>query len=177
MSASYWTPKTKSTLRQLAVRLEKTQFDGTIYKRLPQSNSHAESYVLSPYHELKLANDLAYLACTEEGVKRISAVCVEEGRNCLTVLVASNETPIPKTVAALQKIGNAISSYAIRGKSIFQAECVVHNDFHLTEGLSGRGRNSPRCLLGKVVRYGDGTLGRPHTPAHPTELGSRTSLA
>ncbi|KAI6371521.1 hypothetical protein MCOR31_004097 [Pyricularia oryzae] len=73
MSASYWTPKTKSTLRQLAVRLEKTQFDGTIYKRLPQSNSHAESYVLSPYHELKLANDLAYLACTEEGVKRISA--------------------------------------------------------------------------------------------------------
>ncbi|EHA46573.1 hypothetical protein MGG_15049 [Pyricularia oryzae 70-15] len=134
MSASYWTPKTKSTLRQLAVRLEKTQFDGTIYKRLPQSNSHAESYVLSPYHELKLANDLAYLACTEEGVKRISAVCVEEGRNCLTVLVASNETPIPKTVAALQKIGNAISSYAIRE---IHRDAFLERSFDTVMELSG----------------------------------------
>lgn len=124
MSASYWTPKTKSSLRQLAARLEKTQFDGVVYDPLSRFNSNAESYVLTPYHELKLANDIAYLACTEEGVRKISAVCVEESRSSLTILVASNEIPTPETVASLQKIGNAISSYASRGKSIFQTQRV-----------------------------------------------------
>ncbi|TLD07640.1 hypothetical protein PgNI_10963 [Pyricularia grisea] len=134
MSASYWTPKTKSSLRQLAARLEKTQFDGVVYDPLSRFNSNAESYVLTPYHELKLANDIAYLACTEEGVRKISAVCVEESRSSLTILVASNEIPTPETVASLQKIGNAISSYASRE---IHRDAFLERSFDMVMELSG----------------------------------------
>lgn len=117
MHASYWTPETKESFHQLAKNLHQQQFQAKIYPRLAAVNEDGGAHTLSPYHELKLANDLAYLACTEEGVKTISAVCLEEGPNSLTVRLASNELPCIKTVASLQSIVNGISSYAGRSKS------------------------------------------------------------
>ncbi|TLD18641.1 hypothetical protein PspLS_10191 [Pyricularia sp. CBS 133598] len=111
MSASHCTSRSIPCLSQLVGNPE-IQVAETIYERLSRSNSDTDTRVLAPYYELNFANDFAYLACTEEGARKISATCLEEGRNGLKILVASNELPSAKTIASLQNIGNAISSYA-----------------------------------------------------------------
>lgn len=76
----------------------------------------------STYHtlrlgdELQLADHVAYLAHSQEGVHAISAACVEESDNGLVIRLASNSTPSSQTVSGLRKILDTFSNGARRGK-------------------------------------------------------------
>ncbi|KAI7781806.1 hypothetical protein LA080_014296 [Diaporthe eres] len=76
----------------------------------------------STYHtlrlrdELQLADHVAYLAHSQEGVHAISAACVEESDNGLVVRLASNRTPSTRTVSGLRTILATFSNGARRGK-------------------------------------------------------------
>lgn len=67
--------------------------------------------------ELKLADHVAFLAHSQEGVFAISAACVEESKNGLVIRLASNSTPSEKTVSGLTKILNTFSDGARDGKA------------------------------------------------------------
>lgn len=67
--------------------------------------------------ELKLADHVAFLAHSQEGVQAISAACVEEGESGLVIRLASNSTPSAQTVLGLTKILNTFSNGACDGKT------------------------------------------------------------
>lgn len=69
--------------------------------------------------ELKLADHVAFLAHSQEGVFAISAACVEESKNGLVIRLASNSTPSEKAVSGLTKILNTFSDGARDGKAWF----------------------------------------------------------
>ena len=64
-----------------------------------RTNASESNYVLSIDAEQRLADDLAFIAAAEEGVKTISAITLEQhvGGAGLTVRLATNET-IPESV-------------------------------------------------------------------------------
>ncbi|KAL5866432.1 hypothetical protein ACKVWC_011456 [Pyricularia oryzae] len=114
MGEPYWVAEVQNSLHLLAQNLHERQFKGNTYDRLPSFNNSCQDYTLTPYHELKLANNLAFLACTEEGGDKVSAVCLEEHRDQLTIRLASNKCPGNKTVELLQKIASSLAEYATR---------------------------------------------------------------
>ena len=88
-----------------------------------RTNASESNYVLSIDAEQRLADDLAFIAAAEEGVKTISAVTLEQhvGGAGLTVRLAANETipeRVPSTFRALFELlsrcacKSAYSSYA-----------------------------------------------------------------
>lgn len=109
-----------STVEKLHKRVEKNPLAEVDYRtqnRQYEKRNDNSQYTLSLMHELQLADHLAFLAHTEEGVKAISAVCVEEkgdgldeGDDGLLVILASNETPSDETVSGLQTLLNVLSS-------------------------------------------------------------------
>ena len=66
--------------------------------------------------ELQLADHVAFLAHSQEGVEAISGACVEEGQAGLIVRLASNHTPCPATVSGLQRLLCSVGGGATQGK-------------------------------------------------------------
>ncbi|TLS20811.1 uncharacterized protein PpBr36_10993 [Pyricularia pennisetigena] len=93
MGEPYWVAEVQNSLHLLAQNLHERQFKGNTYDRLPSFNNSCQDYTLTPYYKLKLANNLAFLACTEEGGDKVSAVCLEKHRDQLTIRLASNKCP------------------------------------------------------------------------------------
>lgn len=77
--------------------------------------------------ELQLANHIAFLAHSNEGVEAISAACVEEGENILTIRLASNHPPSQSTVKKLQDILNIVSIGAVKRELIYPAYSLMHD--------------------------------------------------
>ncbi len=70
---------------------------------LAQRTNAVNSFHLLPFHvEQRVADDLAFIAAAEEGVKSVSAVALEQhvGAAGLTIRLAANET-IPKNVPSI----------------------------------------------------------------------------
>jgi hypothetical protein len=73
-------------------------------------------YALRLRDELQLADHIAFLAHSQEGVHAISAACVEESDTGLVIRLASNSTPSTLAVTGLTKILNTFSNCARQGK-------------------------------------------------------------
>ncbi|KAH8771770.1 hypothetical protein F5883DRAFT_415569, partial [Diaporthe sp. PMI_573] len=69
-------------------------------------------YALRLRDELQLADHIAFLAHSQEGVHAISAACVEESDTGLVIRLASNSTPSTLAVTGLTKILNTFSNCA-----------------------------------------------------------------
>jgi len=91
-----------------------------------------KNYTLRIRDELQLANHIAFLAHSQEGVEAISGACVEEVGDGLTIRLASNHTPSPGTVSELRNILSTMSRGATQGqfvpglRDIPQAEFCRH---------------------------------------------------
>ncbi|KAI6480304.1 hypothetical protein MCOR11_011669 [Pyricularia oryzae] len=138
MGEPYWVAEVQNSLHLLAENLHERQFDGKMYDRLPSFNNSCQEYTLAPYDELKLANNLAFLACTEEGGDKVSAVCLEEHRNELTIRLASNKCPGNETVELLQKIASSLADYASSKKKASPLQSLDNDWALLTETLQRR---------------------------------------
>lgn len=149
MGEPYWVAEVQNSLHLLAENFHERQFDGKMYDRLPSFNNSCQEYTLAPYDELKLANNLAFLACTEEGGDKVSAVCLEEHRNELTIRLASNKCPGNETVELLQKIASSFADYASSSKLIcpwlnyaldltepFAAQKEIHREAFMEEAFA-----------------------------------------
>ncbi|KAH8657903.1 hypothetical protein BX600DRAFT_524038 [Xylariales sp. PMI_506] len=73
------------------------------------------SYTLRLRDELQLADHIAFLAHSQEGVQAVSGVCVEETVDGLVIRLASNHTPIKSTEDGLRRILNTVSEGARLG--------------------------------------------------------------
>lgn len=76
----------------------------------------SKNYTLRMRDELQLANHIAFLAHSQEGVEAISGACVEEVGDGLTIRLASNHTPTPDTVSELRNILSTMSKGATQGE-------------------------------------------------------------
>ncbi|KAI1139321.1 hypothetical protein F5Y05DRAFT_344830 [Hypoxylon sp. FL0543] len=70
----------------------------------PCAEADSKKYTLCLRDELQIANHIAFLAHSQEGVKHTSAACVEETEEGLIILLASNETPSKFTHSKLRYI-------------------------------------------------------------------------
>lgn len=61
------------------------------------------SHTLRFKDELQLADHIAFLAHSQEGVHAISAACIEEKHAEITIRLASNHTPSVPTVSGLKR--------------------------------------------------------------------------
>jgi hypothetical protein len=66
--------------------------------------------------ELQIADHIAFLAHSEQGVEAISAVCVEERVNGLVFRLASNSTPSEATVSGLKILLEDLSHSVTAGE-------------------------------------------------------------
>lgn len=73
------------------------------------------SHTLRFKDELQLADHIAFLAHSQEGVHAISAACIEEKHAEITIRLASNHTPSVPTVSGLRKILHTFSEGARLG--------------------------------------------------------------
>lgn len=82
----------------------------------PKIRHHDASYVLPFEVEQRLADDFAFIAAAEEGVKAVSAVALEERRDPagLTIRLAANETVPERVPDTFKKIFNLLGRCAQR---------------------------------------------------------------
>lgn len=117
---SLWTPELRRDFHEAVETLyaitanpsEEKDYRGL----LPDKPS--TKYALRLKDELQLADHVAFLAHSQEGVHAISAACVEEGDNGLVIRLASNSTPSANTVLGLTKILNTLSNGACEGRTL-----------------------------------------------------------
>jgi hypothetical protein len=86
----------------------------------------SNSYTIRLRDELLLADHIAFLAQSEEGVRHISAACIQENEDSLEIRLTSNETPSAERISGLRGILDVIQDYAETG-SITSAESIVLN--------------------------------------------------
>lgn len=80
-----------------------------------RDDSQTDGHVLQLKDEQELADNLAFLANCEEGVKSVSAVTIQERSDGMTVLLASNYTPKQTTINGICNILATIQKYASKG--------------------------------------------------------------
>jgi len=85
------------------------------YRDLP-TEADTNTYTLLLRDELQLADHVAFLAHSQEGIEAISGACVEEIQAGLIVRLASNHTPCPATVSGLRKILGTVGGGAAQGR-------------------------------------------------------------
>ena len=86
-----------------------------------QSHPKTDDSRLLPFHvEHRLADDFAFLAAAEEGVKEVSSVALEEHRNpsSLIVLLAANERVSPAVEDTFRALFDLLSKCASRSKLV-----------------------------------------------------------
>lgn len=114
--ANFWGNKTKLDFHQAVVDLQdltRYPVDEEYYRH--REGSETDARVLKFKDELQLADDLAFLANSEEGVGTVSAVTIQERSDGITVLLASNYTPTETTINGIRNILNIIQKYALKG--------------------------------------------------------------
>ena len=74
-------------------------------------------HVLKLKDELKLADDLAFLANSEEGARSVSAVTIQQKSGAIKILLTSNKTPTEPTIKGLSNILATISKYSVKGNN------------------------------------------------------------
>lgn len=115
---SLWTPELRRDFHEAVETLyaitanpsEEKDYRGS----LPDTPS--TKYALRLKDELQLADHVAFLAHSQEGVYAISAACVEEGDHGLVIRLASNRTPSTPTVSGLTNLLNTFSNGAREGR-------------------------------------------------------------
>ncbi|KAK7750051.1 hypothetical protein SLS62_008044 [Diatrype stigma] len=135
--ANFWGNGTKLDFHKAVAELQdltRYPVDEEYYR--PKEIAETDGRVLKFKDELQLADDLAFLANSEEGVGTVSAVTIQERREGITVLLASNYTPTETTVKGLRNILDIIQKYAFKGINMLFHYCVH------TPGIA--------ILLGKV---------------------------
>ncbi|KAM9874554.1 hypothetical protein VDGL01_11384 [Verticillium dahliae] len=75
-----------------------------------------DGHVLSLRDELQMADKIAFLAHWEEGVRKVSAVTLEEQPSGLVVVLASNSTPSRSIIAGLRDIFAKVCQYSVLRK-------------------------------------------------------------
>lgn len=83
------------------------------YRCIPPSQS--AKYLLKAEDEMQLADDIAFLAQSQEGVENVTAVTLQEKAHGLVICLASNHTPSDKTVRELNETMALVSKYAFEG--------------------------------------------------------------
>jgi hypothetical protein len=82
----------------------------------PLTEEGSKNYTLRLRDELQLANHIAFLAHSQEGVEAISGACVEDVGDGLVIRLASNHTPSQGTVSQLRRILSTMSRGATQGE-------------------------------------------------------------
>lgn len=112
-----WTPELRRAFHgavETLYAITQTPSEERDYRdSLPETPS--SEYTFRLVDELQLADHVAFLAHSQEGVHDISAACVEESDNGLVIRLASNETPSQRTVSGLEKILATFSNGARSG--------------------------------------------------------------
>lgn len=119
-----WTPRLRRDFHEAVEKLHdvtKTPSEETSYN-LTLSESDSQTYTLRLRDELQLADHVAFLAHSQEGVEAISGVCVEEVDAGLAIRLASNRTPCQETVSGLRKILSTLSHGAAQGGFLIRAD-------------------------------------------------------
>ncbi|CAI7621364.1 unnamed protein product [Penicillium glandicola] len=80
------------------------------YRNTPPTQS--AKHLLKAEDEMQLADDIAFLAQWQEGVKYVTAVTLQEKAHGLVICLASNHTPSNKTVGELNEIMALMTKYA-----------------------------------------------------------------
>lgn len=95
-------------------------------RRLTDQPSHEESYrinspsqstkyILKAEDEMQLADNVAFLAHSQEGVENVTAVTLRENAHGLVICLASNHTPPSTTISELSEVMALVSEYASTG--------------------------------------------------------------
>ncbi len=115
--ASFWGHRTKLDFHKTVADLHDiTRYPvGEVSYCRDFEDSEIDTHVLKLREELQLADDLAFLANSDEGNRTVSAVTIQEGNEGITILLASNSTPTERTTKGLRKILSTIKRYASRG--------------------------------------------------------------
>jgi hypothetical protein len=129
---NFWTTDLRRDFHQAVNRLHRVERSPSGEKHyrhsLPQGDG-ASPYTLRLRDELQMADHIAFLAQSQEGVESISAVCVEESANGLVFRLASNHTPSVSTIAGLRKFLNTLRDGAVIGTStVWRAETSLAGD-------------------------------------------------
>jgi hypothetical protein len=120
--ANFWTRELKAQFHcAIEALYGKTQnpFEEVNY-RAQGSRPDTSQYILRFEHELQLVDHLAFLAQTREGVKEISAACVQETDDGLIVFLATNEGVASKTLLGLRALFDVLRMEAKKG-TVFSA--------------------------------------------------------
>lgn len=130
--ANFWGNETKLDFHKAVAELQDvTRYPVDEEDYRPEENSETDARVLRFKDELQLADDLAFLAHSEEGVGTVSAVTIQERSEGITVLLASNYTPTETTIKGLRNILSIIRRYAFKGINMLFHYNVV-NDIYPT---------------------------------------------
>ena len=115
---TFWTPLMEQRFHRAVAALQRVAKDSSdeiVYGDPQLRDDQTGGYSLKFKHELQIANHMAYLAHSEEGVEAISAACVEEHDGGLVLRLASNHSPTASTVAGLRALLDIISAGVAQG--------------------------------------------------------------
>lgn len=116
--ASLWTPNLSRnfyTAVESLLSLTQNPLEEEAYSTA-LANAESTGYTLRLKDELQLADHIAFLAHSSEGVHAVSAACVEERDSELLIRLASNQTPPEATVSGLREIIRTFSEGIQHGK-------------------------------------------------------------
>lgn len=112
-----WTPRLREDFHQaletLYAETKTPSAEASYCESLTEGDS--KNYTLRLRDELQLANHIAFLAHSQEGVEAISGACVENVGDGLIIRLASNHTPSRGTVSELRRILSTMSRGATQG--------------------------------------------------------------
>ncbi|KAG7103713.1 hypothetical protein HYQ44_017801 [Verticillium longisporum] len=109
---NFWTPSSSRSFHTSVAKLRKrTQNPSEPQFYRGSATPGPDGHVLSLGDELQMADNLAYLAHSEENVHMVSAVTLEEHPSCLVVVLASNSTPSQSIIAGLSDILATVCQY------------------------------------------------------------------
>ncbi|KAI1877705.1 hypothetical protein JX265_003713 [Neoarthrinium moseri] len=113
---NFWTPQLKLEFHRAVdelFRLGDTPCEERLYRgRLRVQNEFENEHTLNFDDELQIADNLAFLAQCEEGVRTVSAVTIQEHQDGMRVLIASNQTPSQDIVTGIRELLSYASEIA-----------------------------------------------------------------
>ena len=118
--ANFWSTETQLKLHEAVANLQGLTKHpiSEEYGRDHESPDAPGPHVLKLKDELQLADDLAFLANSEEGVRSVSAVTIQQRSGGIKILLTSNKTPAEPTIKGLSNILATISKYSVKGIKI-----------------------------------------------------------
>jgi hypothetical protein len=117
---SLWLPKARRKFHEEVDKLwaHRENFDvipEQYFRHSATRQDRSNGYTLRLRDELLLADHIAFLAQSEEGVRHISAACIHENEDSLEIRLTSNETPSAETMSDLREVLDVIQDYAETG--------------------------------------------------------------